>query len=174
MGVIGIVLSNIRRMKQAKKLRNMPRAELMVMDDEDFYDAVSCVTEDAVYDFAEQKGLAQELIFAYTLTKFEMEVNNGGLCQFFVNSSRETAPYVSDALEAVGAAGIKALFDGFIKDNGIDVNDLSSFKLSRVEDYEAQTERFDFDSFDDRFYEDCDLHLRIIAYARKNVEKIFA
>lgn len=174
MGVIGIILSSIRRMKQAKKLRTMPRAELMGMDDEDFYDAVACVTEDAIYDLAEQKGLARELIYGYTLTKLEMEVNNGGLCQFFVNSSREAAPYVSDALEAVGALGIKALFDGFVRDNGIDVNDLSSFKLSRVEDHEAQTERFDFDSFDDRFYEDCDLHRQIIAYARKNVEKIFA
>ncbi len=32
-----------------------------------------------------------------------MEVNNGGLCQFFVNSSREFAPDLSAALDAIGA-----------------------------------------------------------------------
>jgi len=35
------------------------------------------------------------------------EVNNGGLCQFFVNSSSECVPFISKALEAVGALDIK-------------------------------------------------------------------
>lgn len=172
MGVIGMILGNLRNMKRAKKLRAMPRAELLAMDDEDFYDAMACITEDAVYDLGEQKDLPRELIVVYTLVKLEMEVNNGGLCQFFVNSSRECAPYVSEALEAVGALGIKDLFEGFVKGNGIDVRDLSSFKLSRIEEFEEQTKRFDFDTFDDRFYEDHALHQQIIAYARKHVEQI--
>ena len=29
---------------------------------------------------------------AYTVDAFDREVQNGGLCQYFVNSSRETAP----------------------------------------------------------------------------------
>lgn len=173
MGFLGIILRNIRNMKRAKAIRSMPRAQLLAMDDEDFYDAIACVSDDAVYDFKEQEQkLPREVIVAYTLTKFEAEVNNGGLCQFFVNSSGDCAPYVSEALAEVGAEGIRALFDAFVADNGIDVRDLSSFKLRRAEDYEAQTKRFDFDAFDDRFYEDTELHGQIVAYCRANVESI--
>lgn len=173
MGIIGTILRNMKNMKRAKAIRSMPRAELMAMDDEAFYDSVACVCDDAVYDFREQEHkLSREMIIAYTLTKFEAEVNNGGLCQFFVNSSGDCAPYVSEALAEVGAAEIQALYDAFVTENGIDVNDLSSFKLRRIEDYEAQTKRFEFDAFDERFYQDAELHTRIIGYLRMNLESI--
>ena len=171
MGVIGIILGNLRNMRRAKKLRAMPRAELLAMDDEAFYDAMECITEDAVYEISDP-ALNREQILAYTLIKLETEVNNGGLCQFFVNSSRQCVPYVSEALEAVGALGIRELFDSFVRGNGIDVQDLSSFQISRVEEFEEQTKRFDFDVFDDRFYEDSALHQQIIDFLRKHAEQI--
>lgn len=37
------------------------------------------------------------------LWALESEVNNGGFCQYFVNDSRETAAFVADALEIIGA-----------------------------------------------------------------------
>ena len=111
-------------------------------------------------------------IFVYSLNKFEAEVNNGGLCQFFVNSSRECAPYISDALAAVGALELKVLYDNFISENKIDVNDLSSFKISAVDEYIEQTTRFDFDSFDDEFYKDTNIHQQIIDYSRKHVDQL--
>ena len=33
----------------------------------------------------------------------ESEVNNGGFAQYFLNSSAETAPFVAEALETIGA-----------------------------------------------------------------------
>ena len=172
MGIIGTILHNLKNMKRAKAIRRMPRAELMAMDDNDFYEAMEIVCEDAVYDLKEQQDLLGALIFAYTLIKLEAEVNNGGLCQFFVNSSRDCAPYVSEALAAVGAMETKSHFDRFVAENGIDVQELSSFRISRLEEFEAQTKRFDFDAFDDRFYEDNTLHQRIVDYLRSNVEQI--
>lgn len=94
------------------------------------------------------------------------------MCQFFVNSSGECAPYISPALDAIGANELKTLFDNFILENNIDVNDLSSFKIDDISQYEEQTKRFDFDSFDDKFYENGDIHQQIIDYARKNMEQI--
>lgn len=172
MGVIGIILENLRNMRKAKKLRAMPQAELLNMNDEDFYSAMECITEAEVYDLNGQKELSREMIYVYTLIKLEMEVNNGGVCQFFVNSSSQCAPFVRDALKAVGALEIRELFESFVNDNGIDVCDLDSFKISRIEDFEEQTKRFDFDKFDERFYEHHELHGQIIAYARKNVDRI--
>ncbi len=168
---IGTILFNLKNMKKAKKIRAMSKCDLLALDDENFYDAIECVCEDAVYDFNAPE-LTEEQKLVYSLNKFEMEVNNGGLCQFFVNSSSECAPYISKALDAVGAFELKTLFDEFVSQNNINVNDLSSFKISSVDEYEKQTKRFDFESFDDKFYEDEKLHQQIIDYARKNIEQI--
>lgn len=171
MGILGTIIYNIKNMKKAKKLRAKGKEYLLSLDDDDFYDAIECICEDSVYDI-KATNITQEQKFVYSLNKFEAEVNNGGLCQFFVNSSGECAPYISESLAAIGATQIKALFDKFISKNNIDVNDLSSFKISDIDEYEAQTERFDFDSFDDRFYEDVNFHQQIIDYSRKHIEQL--
>lgn len=171
MGFLGTILYNIRNMKKASKLKSMSIEDLLALDDEDLYDAVECVCEDAVYDINAPE-LTEAQIYIYSLARFEAEINNGGLCQFFVNSSSECAPYISAAMQAIGATELKNLFDCFVTENRINVNDLSSFKIDSLEEYEEQTERFDFDSFDDKFYESYDFHQQIIDYARKNIEQI--
>ena len=57
-------------------------------------------------------------------------------------------------------------------DNDIDVTDLSSFKITDIKEYEAQTKRFDFDSFDERFYDNEDFHQQVIDYFRCKVEQL--
>ena len=171
MGILGAILHNLKNMKKAKKIRSMSKSELLALNDEDFYEAVECVCRDAVYDINASE-LTGEQKLVYSLNEFEAEVNNGGLCQFFANSSSECAPYVSRALDVIGAVELKNLFDSFIANNSINVNDLSSFKISNIDEYEAQTQRYDFDGFDDKFYEDENLHQQIINYARKNIEQI--
>ena len=171
MGFISTILYNIRNMKKANKIRKTGKENLLALEDEDFYEAICCLCDDAVYDIT-AADLTKEQILAYSLYMFEMEVNNGGLCQFFVNSSRECAPFISEALEAIGATELKSLFDQFVKDNNIDVTDLSSFDITDVEEYEAQTERFDFDKFDDSFYDDENFHQQVIDYFRRNVEQL--
>ncbi|MBQ8518646.1 MAG: DUF4375 domain-containing protein [Agathobacter sp.] len=171
MGFLGTILYNIKNMKKAQNIRNMNMDDLLALDDDNFFDAIECVCEDAVYDINAPE-LTEAQIFVYSLNRFEAEVNNGGLCQFFVNSSSECAPYISKALDAIGANDLKTLFDRFIEENNIDVTDLSSFKIDDVSQYEEQTERFDFDSFDEKFYMSYDFHRQIITYARKNIEQI--
>jgi len=51
-------------------------------------------------EFARQ-SVPQKVFSA--IWELESEVNNGGFSQYFVNSSAETAPFVVDALRAVGA-----------------------------------------------------------------------
>ena len=171
MGIFSTILSNMQNMKKAKKIRNSPKEDILALDDGDFFDAIECVCEDAVFDIKDST-INEEQKLVYSLIKLEAEVNNGGVCQFFVNSSRECAPYVSKALEVIGATQLKELYDNFIDSNNIDVNDLSSFKISEVEDFESQTQRYDFESFDDKFYEDENLHNQIIEYSKNNLEKI--
>ncbi len=171
MGILGTILFNMKNMKKAKKIRAMGKEQILNLDDEQFFDAINCVCEDAVFDIKDSI-IPQKQKLLYSLIEFEMEVNNGGLCQFFVNSSRECAPYISEALNEIGATDLRKLYDSFIAVNDIDVNNLSSFISNDIEEYQAQTERFDFDSFDDKFYEYENLHQQIIDYARKNIEAI--
>ncbi len=171
MGFLSVILNNYKNMKKAAKLRAMSEAEWLRLDDEAFFDALIDVCEDAVYDI-NAKDITDEQKTVYSLINFEIEVNNGGLCQFFVNSSRECAPYVSIALDTIGCTDLKEIYDKFINENNIDVNNLNSFIISDVSDYEKQTERFDFDSFDDEFYENETLHGLIINYAKKNLNSI--
>lgn len=174
MGFLGTILYNIKQMKKANKLKSMSIEDILTLDDDTLYDAIDCVCEDAIDSVADITApeLSDAQRFVYSLIRFEAEVNNGGLCQFFVNSSSECAPYISAAMQAINATELKNLFDNFIAENKIDVNDLSSFKIDSLEQYEEQAERFDFDSFDGKFYESYDFHQQIIDYARKNIEQI--
>lgn len=89
----------------------------------------------------------------YVLYYFNAELQNGGLCQFFVNSSRKYAPLISEYLEEVGAIKHKKLYDDFIKDNDININDLSFFEINDLSEYQIKANSYPFDSFDDAFYE---------------------
>lgn len=171
MRLFSTILYNIKNMKKAKKIREMGKENLLALEDEDFYEAMICLCGDAVYDI-KAADLTKEQILAYSLYMFEMEVNNGGLCQFFVNSSSDCAPFISEALEAIGATELRNLFVQFVNDNDIDVTDLSSFKIADVKEYEAQTKRFDFDSFDEKFYDNGNFHRQVIDYFRCNVEQL--
>jgi len=171
MGLISAIFSNVKNMKKAKQYRKMGKEGLLALNDDDFYDAVDCLCEDAVYDI-QAPTLLEEQILVYSLNYFLREVNNGGLCQFFVNSSSECAPFISKSLEVVGALDVKNLFDKFIEENNIDVNDLSSFKISSVEEFAEQTKRYDFDSFDNHFYDVENLYQQIVDYSRKHIEQL--
>lgn len=87
----------------------------------------------------------------YVLYTFDLEWCNGGLCQFFSNSSGEFAPYISDYLEIVGAIEHKKLYDDFIKENKINVNDLSFFKIEDLNEYQDIVNAYPFEDFDDEF-----------------------
>lgn len=87
----------------------------------------------------------------YVLYTFDLEWCNGGLCQFFSNSSGEFAPYISDYLKIVGAIEHKKLYDDFIKENKINVNDLSFFKIEDLNEYQDIVNAYPFEDFDDEF-----------------------
>lgn len=106
----------------------------------------------------------------FVLNLFDSEIQNGGLCQFFVNSSREVAPFVSESLAAVGAEEHRVLFEEFVQNNAIDLSDLSSFMIFwSKRSYIKQTKRYDFDAFDNQYYELPALQELVTAYIRANI-----
>lgn len=152
---------------------NMSADGLITLSDDDSYSAVEYRVENKVEKYDEItdgiKALSDAEKNFYICQYYEMEVDNGGLCQFFVNSSRNATPYLSDCLEAIGAADHKKLFDSFIHDNMIDLNDLSSFIIYKDKDYYKLLEKYPFDCFDDSFYELEPLEDKLVDYVRKNI-----
>lgn len=105
----------------------------------------------------------------YVLYCFQQENANGGLCRFFVNNSRNLAPKVSDALGILGAEEHKALFDGFVTKNEIDVTYLIYFIISNESEFAEQRNRYPFDDFDIPYGELPSLKDMLVVYAREHI-----
>lgn len=131
------------------------RAESIVSSEKSLPDGLNALNE-------------QQRIF-YAVNYLEMEVNNGGLCQFFVNSSRIVAPVVSEYMGILGATEHQKLYDTFIARHRIDVNDLSSFDCRTVDAFQAQYERYPFEEYDNAFYELPPLQNHCVPYIREHI-----
>ena len=155
----------------------MSSSELNSLTDNELFEAALVRTEEKVDHFEFERILDgvstlshAEQVF-YVTSYYETEVNNGGLCQFFVNSSRIFVPLVADCLDEISAVKHKALFVQFIQDNGIDLNDLSSFMIDSVKDYEAQTRRYPFDDFDNAFFQLKPIQDLLPSYIRAHISE---
>lgn len=151
----------------------MSAEELEKLSDSDLYFALVTRTEDKVFRKETVKdGLqhlsAQEKTF-YVVSYYDMEVNNGGLCQFFINSSRDVAPFLADALTEIGAEDHRALFEGFVTENGLDLNDLSAFQSDSYAEYMEILGSYPFTAYDNEFVKLPLLEPQLIAYARANL-----
>ena len=157
------------------KAKEVHGKELKKLSDDALFERVYLQTLDVVDSFPDEETAFSKISIeqktVYILSIYDMEIQNGGLCQFFVNSSRSLAPYIEDNLNKIGATEHKKLFTEFIENNNIDVNNLDSFIISDVEEYEAQTKRYDFDSFDNKYIELPTLQSYITEYIKTNIEK---
>lgn len=161
-----------------EKALTLSTNDLNALSDEDLYMSVLARTEEnaSKYGYSDKdlkKGFNSlndnQKIF-YTLSLLETEVNNGGLCQFFCNSSKLVAPFVSEYLLMINATEHKKLFDNFISKNNIDLNELSSFIIEDLDDFPQKYEEYPFDDYDDRFYELKSLEEYLVPFIRKNIE----
>ena len=121
-------------------------------------------------NYDENNKYTQEQLVVISLTAYDSEINNGGLNQFFSNSSREFAPIISDSLDKV--LKHKELFDNFIKENKIDLKKLESFDTDNVDEFIAQYDEYPFDEFDSEYYQLESLTNLILAYSKNNYNKI--
>ena len=143
----------------------------MTLDDDEFYDKMMIHIINTVSGISDT-SINEEQKTVYVLVLLEMEVSNGGLVQFFSNSSGECAPYVSEALEKAGAVDIKALYEKTIDKYDIDVWDLSPFKTEDMDEFSALYEKYDFDSFDNACVMNDGLREHITEYMKDNIDSI--
>lgn len=157
----------------------MTPAELLSRMDESVDD---CIHELGTCLYAKAEA-GEELngpeLHVFVLWMWNIEMQNGGLCQFFVNDG-EYAALVPAALEAVGAREYAALLNVFVAKHKIDLHDLSQFDLdldAMDEDFSAYTdatELYPFDDFDEAFYDlyGADpLEAYVASFIRENINK---
>lgn len=176
MGFIINFIDSVKSGKEANKYRRMSVSRLLELGDYELLDAVN----ELLYFYSDENDIPKqnrEQITVLSVINFHNEIQNGGLCQFFVNSSSAYAPFVPGSLEAVSAFEIKDLFDKFVSENHINLGDSSGFKIEDVEEFEEKNAQYPFDEFDAKFYELCEkepLLDLVTEYVRKNAEQVFA
>ena len=158
---------------------NMNAEEFLKLTDEDLVVMMN-IRIDKQMDDAEPEECLELLDGAkkvfYVAAYFEQEICNGGLCQFFVNSSRVLAPLVGESLKAIGAKEYNELYNDFVNENKIDLTDLSSFITNDADNYEKQYDRYDFEKFDNAFcelLEEKSLDSILAKYVRENMEDVY-
>lgn len=144
------------------------------LSNEEIYDYI--VDLWAYFEEENIEKYTQEQLVVISITAYDGEVNNGGLCQFFSNSSQFFAPMISNSLEQIKADKHKKQFDNFIKQNNIDINNLDSFVSEDVDDFITKYDDYPFDDFDSEFYEleqTESLYNLTLEYAKNNYDEIF-
>ena len=170
-GIAALLLSSCSTIPR----KNLHGEELLKLSDDQLFEAVYFYNLDLVESYPDEAAalskMSPERRTVFILSIFDVELQNGGLCQFFVNSSRSLAPYVDECLKMVGAEEHRKLFAEFVTNNQIDLNKLDSFRISDIEEYAAQTKRYDFDAFENPYFELTPLQDFIVAYIKANISE---
>lgn len=162
-------------METQEENKQLHGEDLLTLPDDDLFETIYFqnidIAEAAEDEDKELEQFTGARKTVYVLGLFDSEIQNGGLCQFFVNSSRIVAPYVIESLRCVGADEHLNLFEEFITTNNIDISNLESFKVFSIRGFKKQTKRFDFDSFDDKYYELPALQEKVVSYIKNNINE---
>ena len=153
---IGMSIEELSRLSDDQIVNAaLVRAENIVASQEDPNNGFNLLNED------------QRIL--YVICKFEMEVLNGGLCQFFANYDSTFASLVSEYMKKIDATEHKELFDSFIEKHQINLRDLSSFNCETVEEFTSQYDCYPFDDYDMPFFELTPLQNYLNSFVRKHI-----
>ncbi len=103
----------------------------------------------------------------WVVLSFDMEIQNGGVNQFFFNKGTYCARLLPDALRATGLNEIADLYEAFITDNGITLEQIESIRDPDSDSMDI-LDSADCDAFDhayDQIRRDTDFDRRVLDYA---------
>lgn len=151
----------------------MSAEELLALSDEELLGVVWVRTERFSAKFDTERraldNMKDEQRIFYIVYYYMLQVNDGGLCQYFANSSRDTALFLSDAMEVIGANDHRTLFEDFLHDNKVATAALLSFAVDNAGDFRRMEKTYPFDDFNTAFYALPPMTEAIAAYVRENV-----
>ena len=119
--------------------------------------------------FSEYPGAGRAL---FVVLIFDMEIQNGGLAQFFWNCGASYAELLPDALRFTGLSDVADLYEGFLRDNAITLDIIASFR-DRAPGFVESYEWYDYETFDSaymRIWQETDINQRFIDYSDHHPE----
>lgn len=149
--------------------------ELIRLQGEYRTDSIVLAFEQALRQKAERMGkdgLTAEEQVVLAIEALEREVNNGGYDQFFINSSKEYVPIITNALNRIGRADVALLTQQAIEALGIE-GPVTVEVIDRVMDEESEERDEKLAECDERYYEVAgDLAGPLLEYVKKNRDRI--
>lgn len=159
--------------EERERYCKMSDDELLGLSDEELLSVVWIRTERHSAQFDTERraldNMNEEQKNFYIVYYYMLQVNEGGLCQYFANSSRDTALFLSDALAAVGATEHRELFEEFLHHNKVATAAMLHFAVDNSKDYKEMEKNYPFDDFNTMFYTIAPITESIAAYVRENI-----
>ncbi|MCD8335492.1 MAG: DUF4375 domain-containing protein [Clostridiales bacterium] len=159
-----------KKAQEAKeRWRNTTLEEAAALSDEELW---ACVTASLDDDALTAPGAKRTL---HTAFLFDMEVQNGGLCQFFDNCP-ESVPYLEDALAALEAEPYRELFHDVVVKQSVDVHQVGSSGTAQMVHCGEQCENCPLNAFDSAYcdlYGETPLEALCVRYARAHLQELF-
>ena len=137
----------------------LPRGALSALSGDDLVVALAFPVDDV-------SSMSPERQAAYTAACLELEVMNGGLCQFFANCP-DCVPYVPEALSAIGAEDHRKLYEDFLSATGIDPLD-PVFQTEDMDEFSRLYELWPWEDFDDAYLSLTPIPELLEAYVQSN------
>ncbi len=137
----------------------LPRGDVSTLSGDDLVVALAFPVDDV-------SSMSPERQAAYTAACLELEVMNGGLCQFFANCP-DCVAYLPEALSAVGAEDHRKLYEGFLSDTGIDPLD-PVFQTEDMDAFSRLYELWPWEDFDDAYLSLTPIPELLEAYIQSN------
>jgi hypothetical protein len=166
-------------MNDRVKYKSMSIEDLLALNDEELVYAVVERIDDRydnpIYGAGHDSRMSEVERNVQAVFLFDLEYQNGGLCQYFVNSSRTTAPYLAEALRMVGADKCAEIYQSFLHENSIDPNDLDRFRCIKVDEYATKINLYPFSEVDlklQQSFADEDPNKKLAAYVRAHISDL--
>ena len=119
---------------------------------------------------------AQRALFVVLI--FDMEIQNGGIAQYFWNTGSDYARLTSESLRTAGFDDVADLYERFVTENAITLSEIDSYR-ERFPADENWADLYDFHPFEDfdnayiKIWEETDFNQRLLDYAAQHPEVYF-
>lgn len=151
--------------------------ELIRLQGEYRTDSLALAFEQALGQKAARIGqdrLTAEEKVILAIEALEREVNNGGYGQFFINSSKEYAPIVVDALKRIGCADVALLTQQAIDALGI-AGKVTVESIDTVMEMESEERDDKLGKCDEQYFKTAgDLATPLLEFVKMNADRIAA
>ncbi len=144
--------------------------ELIALEEQFRIDSIVLAFE-AALDEKRELSSAERVVLS--IEAIEREVNNGGFNQFFVNSSRQFAPYIVDAFTSIGCPQTAELCQKAIDLLGVeDLFDSDALEDAACEADDDLMEQFN--SLDEIYYDGAEepIAVKLFDYIKENRQAI--